>query len=354
MNNNLIWTITTDYIEAHTNNFKLTKKFAWFDLDGTIITPKSGKTFPINEYDWKFLYNNTKEIIEKLVKKNYCIIIITNQSRIDNKQQKWMNKLNDIQTALNVDLKVFCCTGKNKFRKPYSTFYNEMIPEDFREKYIKTKSFYCGDACGRQGDHSDCDYKFAKNCKLNFKLPEEVFENKTDIVIPKINYPCLSTKQSNYVFHSKPKEMLIMIGYPGSGKSFMANEIKTLFNYEIVSLDVLKTKPKCIKHIQKLMETGISIIVDNTNPDIESRKVFIDVAKKNNYSVRIIHVTTSYELSLHRNYYRALNDKPLVPIVAYRIYKKKFKIPTLSEGCSEIINMPPKFIHDPKYFEYLY
>ena len=34
-------------------------KLAAFDLDWTLIKPKSGKTFAKNAADWKFLKNNT-------------------------------------------------------------------------------------------------------------------------------------------------------------------------------------------------------------------------------------------------------------------------------------------------------
>ncbi|CCD26486.1 polynucleotide 3'-phosphatase NDAI_0H03130 [Naumovozyma dairenensis CBS 421] len=35
--------------------------------------------------------------------------------------------------------------------------------------------YYCGDAAGRSNDFSDSDKKFAKNCGVDFKTPEEIF-----------------------------------------------------------------------------------------------------------------------------------------------------------------------------------
>ena len=37
-----------------------------FDLDNTLITPSSGKVFPINEYDWKFIYASVENKNNKL------------------------------------------------------------------------------------------------------------------------------------------------------------------------------------------------------------------------------------------------------------------------------------------------
>ena len=47
------------------------------------------------------------------------------------------------------------------YRKPSTTMMEHLL------KYIPNinlnNSFYCGDAAGRQGDHSDDDIMFAKN-----------------------------------------------------------------------------------------------------------------------------------------------------------------------------------------------
>lgn len=38
-----------------------------------------------------------------------------------------------------------------------------------------TKSFFVGDAAGRDGDHSQCDSQFAQRIGLAFHLPETFF-----------------------------------------------------------------------------------------------------------------------------------------------------------------------------------
>ena len=60
------------------------RKIAGFDIDGTIIKTKSGKTFPINENDWEFLYNNIKQKIEE-ISDDYSVLFITNQSKLYSK-----------------------------------------------------------------------------------------------------------------------------------------------------------------------------------------------------------------------------------------------------------------------------
>ena len=50
-----------------------------FDLDGTLINTKSGRTFPIDVNDWKLFNINVKPVLKQLVEKNYSIIIITKE-----------------------------------------------------------------------------------------------------------------------------------------------------------------------------------------------------------------------------------------------------------------------------------
>jgi len=39
-----------------------------------------------------------------------------------------------------------------------------------------TSTFYVGDAANRPQDHSDADIAFAKNCEVEFFVPEQFFE----------------------------------------------------------------------------------------------------------------------------------------------------------------------------------
>lgn len=73
-------------------------KIAGFDLDQTLITTRSGKTFSKNSEDWKWLYidhidhvnviNITKAKLQSFVDDEYQIIIITNQAGIKTNEVK--------------------------------------------------------------------------------------------------------------------------------------------------------------------------------------------------------------------------------------------------------------------------
>lgn len=78
------------------------------DLDGTIITTKSGKTFPINSEDWEFinkekLINNLKLVINNGGK----IGIVSNQGGICKgfvKADEFENKIQSIIEEINKEL----------------------------------------------------------------------------------------------------------------------------------------------------------------------------------------------------------------------------------------------------------
>ena len=335
---NVIFKDNEDYLIGKSKSFEYKKRLAIFDLDSTLIKTKSGNIFAKNIDDWKFLYNNINDILESYHNNNYSIIIITNQAKTDSKTI--ITKITNICKKLeNIEICVFIANKRNKFRKPSPCFYYDIINTE--EKY-NSKSFYCGDAAGRRNDHSDCDYKFAKNCNILFKLPEQIFDNINNIILPQIKYPSLNNTYDNLLFtpHNKKKEMIVMIGNPGSGKSTIAKMINEKYKFDIVSQDITKTKVKCQKVAKQYIEDKKSFIIDNTNPDTETRKYYIDMAKKNNYHVTCIIMDTSKELSMHNNYYRCYlsnNTKTLIPEIAYKMFNKKFIYPTKNEGFDNIV-----------------
>lgn len=357
----LNWTKTDDYLCAQTKNFKFMPKMAIFDLDSTLVVPRigskgNGKGFPLDENDWMWQFDTVKPTLLKLSEFNYCIVIISNQGGMAKGKQTfevWTKKLDQICNDLNLDMHVFCAVAYNKYRKPLPTWLYQIVPSDAENNLDRQLSFFCGDACGRKNDFSDTDYKFAVNCMLNFKTPENMFLGSRNEILP-INYPVVEPKELSLNFIPHEKEMIIMTGLPGSGKSHISKELCTKYGYVVINQDTLKTKEKCISTALSAMRLNKSVVIDSTNPGITERGVWITLAQDNDYLVRSIELTTSKELSIHNNHYRNLVDnKPIVPTIAYNMYKSKYSKPKINEGFAELIKATPGTPKDYRYFYYL-
>ena len=357
-----MWNILDDsIIQYKSDNFKFMNKVACFDIDGTLIKTKSGKTFPINGNDWIWLYDNIITKIQELYKNKYCIIFISNQFILKTNEQltEWQNKLDKMIQELDVPVLVYASKQKDKFRKPLPFIWREFIIPNIK-KIDYDKSFYCGDAMGRTEDHSDCDIKFAHNCNLTFILPEELFLDnpKIDKHIKYIDFPkdkldeSLFDKFKNNSFN-KIKTMIIMIGYPASGKSYISSLLEK-YHFIRINQDMLKTKKKCLDKTIDCLKKDLNCIIDNTNPTKDKRKEYIDLAKQYNYDVYCINMTTSYELSQHNNIYRYLTtNTDLIPTIVYNKFRKDYEEPSCDEGIKEIIHTTCGFINLPDYEMYL-
>ncbi|NBP66995.1 MAG: HAD-IIIA family hydrolase [Bacteroidetes bacterium] len=293
------------------SKFRFRSKVAAFDLDWTLIKPKSGGTFPKNDEDWIWLRPNVLDILKEYYDKGYCIIIITNQSK-----ESKMPQMQLVFEAFTIPVMMIVLRNKEDY-KPSLKYVKEVIPIE----KIKTKtSFFCGDALGRPNDWSDTDKLFAENLKIKTRTPEDVFPFEKNVA-------------TNLFHNSKEQEIIIMVGYPGSGKSsFVETQFSHDNQYVILHGDELKTTAKIIKLAKTYISKGKSVVIDATNASKDKRKLYIDLAQEHNIQIRCVHVNTSYEEALYRNNNR---ERP-VPKIVYNVYKKHFQEPKLEEGFKDV------------------
>lgn len=136
-------------------------------------------------------------------------------------------------------------------------------------------------------------------------------------------------------------ELIILVGAPGSGKSTYAGKLANEYTdkYIIINQDTLKTRKKCILACEKAVADQKNIIIDNTNPDIATRELYIMAAKnellRNNakYKIKCVYFDIPLDVAKSRNKER---EKP-VPHIAYAMYNKRFVTPTTDEGFDEIL-----------------
>jgi len=294
------------------------KKMASFDYDWTLVCPKNGNTFPKDVDDWKLLYPNIPGILKSYHEKDYMIVIFTNQSK------DWkIEQIYNVMKSMNLPLFIVIAFKDKEEYKPNVSLFNNFIDLEPNFLIDKGESFYVGDALGRKGDWSDSDKLFADNIGIKCISPEDMFHVQEEIIIPEIPL-------------SDGNELIIMMGYPGSGKTTIAKHICSINdNYVVISGDEYNTIPKVKKKCIEYIADNKSIILDATNSSSKKRKEYVNLSIKYNYNVKCIHVRTSLEESYKRNKFRDSNKH--VPKIAYNVYKKHYEEPLESEGFTLII-----------------
>lgn len=336
------------------NQINTFKNIYLFDLDDTIIKTKSGKTFAISSTDWEFLDKNVVSKINKLYDNNNFIGIISNQKGLKSEYliNNWIKKINDIVKTLKVHV-VFASTTDNRYRKPMPGSLDQINNKYFLANKIKfqdkSKKYYIGDALGRDGDHSDTDLKFAKNCNLIIKSPETFFDldnknNKASITYPIPQY--YSKKEEDNIINNlfnvisnnitQNKKILIMcIGLPACGKSYVRNIILKKFNeFKYINNDDINEyknnkdeNDKNNKNFNKLIIDNKNllnnnfIIDDNTNFNYKKRNKYLEEFK--DYFKIVILFDLNMDICMHLNYMRMFYfNKPLISKVVYRTLLK--------------------------------
>jgi len=101
-------------------------------------------------------------------------------------------------------------------------------------------------------------------------------------------------------------DIVVMMGLPASGKSSITKKYEEL-GYIVLSLDK-KTMSSATETaaLNREIEKGNKVIIDNTNTTLITRKKFIDCAKTNNLTIGCHYINTSKDdcliNSLHRMY----------------------------------------------------
>lgn len=128
-------------------------------------------------------------------------------------------------------------------------------------------------------------------------------------------------------------ECIIFTGIQASGKSTFYKE--HFFNTHIrINLDMLRTRNRENIYLAASIKAMQPFVVDNTNPTIDDRKKYIDLAKEHKFKVIGYSFESDYDLSTLRNELRIGKEK--VPEVAIKSTLKKLQKPSYSEGFDEL------------------
>lgn len=339
-----------------TPHFEWRDKLAMFDLDDTLIYNKSRKRFFVNKDDWAF-YSTAKKTLRGFHKEGYTLIIITNQTGLKNNPERcemFVERLRNVMNSLNLPILLLAATYTNIYKKPSPTFYSDVILKCVKPKNV----FYCGDAAGREDDFSNSDYQFAVNCLIKFHVREGIFHKSDDRQAWDFEYPKIAPRTLNFGDDSTEfkykkmydKELILMMGFPASGKSTIRRILTEYHGFRVASKD--EQKSRFNKILKGYIEDGENIVVDNTNLSKKSRKVIIDMVEGEGYKIRCMVMGTSLEDCFHNNYYRAYTtDRELINPRVYMFMKNNWEYPEKDEGIDNIEDIEHNFVNT---FEYAF
>lgn len=277
---------------------------AGFDFDGTLVRPKGGRTFPKDVTDWQWKRPSVPHRIRELAASGWRIVIITDQTK------GWKeDMIADVVTALGVPVEVVV---HRKTKKPDTSqvLARGLVP-----------TFYVGDTAGRAGDWSDCDRKFAEALGIPFHAVEDYFPAPVPIV--------------RNLEPGAAREVVIMVGYPASGKSTLARSLVERGGYHRVDGDVFSTPAAMVRDAKK--HPAEAIVFDSTGGTVARRTAFIEWAASEGRPVRIVWVTTDIDTAMDWNATRSSAGSVGVPPIAFYTFRKRFEPPTDSEGILIII-----------------
>ncbi|XP_039910147.1 bifunctional polynucleotide phosphatase/kinase, partial [Hirundo rustica] len=209
-------------------------KIAGFDLDGTLITTRSGKVFPTSPDDWRILYPEIPKKLKQLQEEGYKLVVFTNQLGISRgrlRPELFQAKVEAVMERLGVALQVLVATGPGIYRKPVLGMWDHLCQEANGDVTVSVPdSFYVGDAAGRppnwapgrkKKDFSCSDRLFALNAGLRFLTPEEEFLGwaRAPFELPAFDPRRLDSESPQEppeaeLVSDRP-EVLLTVGFPG-------------------------------------------------------------------------------------------------------------------------------------------
>jgi len=355
-------------------------RVAAFDLDGTVIKspfiqlgrPGSkgggGKRVmrkQANGLEWEWWRAVVPQKMKEAHDSGFSVVLISNQNLKSAALAEWKKKIPLIAAAVpELPFRIFAATAKDGHRKPMPGMWFELerIFAKDRITIDKSASYYVGDAAGRADDFASTDRKFALNVGVKFYTPEEYFLKipPAPYTLPGYNVssvkddPQGSSESDASILPPDPRtEIVLFVGFPSLGKSTFYRKHFASAGYVHVNQDSLGSRPKCVKAAEKALAAGKSCVIDNTNRDVQTRKYYLDIAKRLQVPARCFLFQGSFELAWHNNLYRAYvmpasvadrePHRAVLPYMALTSFADAYEAPSVKEGFSEVREIPWRF-----------
>ena len=128
-------------------------------------------------------------------------------------------------------------------------------------------------------------------------------------------------------------EIVIFSGIQASGKSSFYYR-NFFYSHIHISLDVVKTRNREKRLLMTCLDIGQPVVVDNTNPTVVERNVYIEYAKQRDFRIVGYYFESKIKDCIERNKKR--DAARHIPEVGIRGTHAKLVIPKYSEGFDEL------------------
>lgn len=376
-----IWTFSDDgqVMFKLSSGANISDSLFAFDMDGCLIVPKdSKKAYSSTADDWNLFHHSAftpspvPGKLRAMHDEGKTLAIISNQGGVSGGHlsiKGLQSKVDSVISALGVPIHAVCAIGDkfSPYRKPLTGGW-DLLARTCCLGLDLGKSHFVGDAAGRpehgkrKKDFSDSDFKLALNVGVPFKTPEHFFLNSKeaihcDLSVQRaaffdINSLFLNPELSPTIFEEQDSPEIVIIVAPAAcGKS---NLSKKFSNHERVNQDTLKTLAKCKDIAMAHLKNGKSVVVDNTNISVETRKEWITLARLNSVSIRAVYLSVTKELCRHLRVFRMISPltsdeekRPIDDMVMHSMFKNMVP-PAKNEGFVRIDGVefvPQSFSH---------
>jgi len=128
-------------------------------------------------------------------------------------------------------------------------------------------------------------------------------------------------------------EAVIFVGIQASGKSSFYRE-RFFYSHLRINLDMLRTRYRERILLRACLEAKQPFVVDNTNPSIEERARYIEIARSGGFRLVGYYFRSSPKEALTRNARRT--GKARIPEKGILGTHKRLRVPRLEEGFDEL------------------
>jgi len=259
-----------------------------FELNGGIL-----KNDSMTDIDWKEVPWSSDKIpdkLEKLKKAGARIIIVTNKSDFTLSMMSrimFRHNMKKIEDILGFSFEMLVSTANDIF----------CMPAPGMILFLRKHCNFGAESCLMVGDNM-LTKKFAFNSGIKFCKTENFvttgYINENDNLPPLIAAQLPDNTHSNdkvtclienILRFRQNRTVLILIGFPRSGKTTFAEDMQDKFpQLKIIAGKNAVNSQMDLALCYTLMQSKHQLIIDARNPDIESRKSIIKIAQEFRYN----------------------------------------------------------------------